>query len=284
MISFNCFAGPTVEIENKESICVMQDILPSEASEDTLLEVTEQDPTTLTVVVPDGVTANLESEAQAYKSDEPVGGEDIVLDAEKLESDAQAEESVEPVRGEDIVLDADNASSRILDVKLGDHMNSSENMEAEEFEEPAAGEDDLVEADVKAEASEEPEACEDDLEEVDNAFSSGDVVSGNTVIPNQEPRSSLEEIMTEDSTNEQQITDIPDQLVVSDPLKGDVHNSNMKENVTSNDLHNRSMRELRKMLKEFNLNGKSNCKTNDVKVSNIHCFFSFLSNIHLFYA
>ncbi|TKY67843.1 dentin sialophosphoprotein [Spatholobus suberectus] len=158
-----------------------------------------------------------------------VEAEDHKNTSENLEAEAQAAESEEPVAGEDIVLKADNGFSNVLH-------NTYENT--------SAGED-VVPQQVTVESA--GSSCKF------NSPVDGDVVSEDTAIPNQEPRVSSE-TMTEDSIHEQKSTDIPVQSVVSDQLK---------ENVTSDELHNKSMGELKRMLKKLKLDDKS--KTNVVK-------------------
>ncbi|KAL2988517.1 hypothetical protein AAZX31_11G090900 [Glycine max] len=147
--------------------------------------------------------------------------------------------------------------------------NTSENLEAEESEEPVAGEDVMLEAGdafsspriplVHQQVSVESignyiVSCPLDVELSckSNTMVDGDVVSEDNAITNkEEPRLSMDSI-TENSIQEQ--------------LKVDVHNTKMmKENVTSDDLNNKSLGELKRMLRQLTLNEKPKSKTNDVK-------------------
>lgn len=161
--------------------------------------------------------------------------------------------------------------------------NTSENLEAEESEEPVAGEDVMLEAGdafsspriplVHQQVSVESignyiVSCPLDVELSckSNTMVDGDVVSEDNAITNkEEPRLSMDSI-TENSIQEQ--------------LKVDVHNTKMmKENVTSDDLNNKSLGELKRMLRQLTLNEKPKSKTNDVKVRppQPHCMFCLIS-------
>ncbi|KAK7404299.1 hypothetical protein VNO78_05083 [Psophocarpus tetragonolobus] len=73
-------------------------------------------------------------------------------------------------------------------------------------------------------------------------------------IGNQEPRLCLCLCLSSEE-------DVPVQSLVSEPLKGNLHNTK----ATCDDLNTKSMGELRRMLKQLTLNDKSNIKPNAVK-------------------
>nr|KYP68023.1 hypothetical protein KK1_021640 [Cajanus cajan] len=269
-----------------------QDISPFEASDDA--QVIHKDAATLTVVVPDDVSDQDMSpvneapasikESVEFNTEEDIAadgnymteaileadGKDIMevknVSSENLEAEAQAEEYVEPVAGVHVMLDALNAFSSGLDGEAEDHKNTSKNLEAEESEEPVAVEDIVLEAD-NASILNGVLSCES------NTLVDGDVVSEDTTIPKQEPS----ETMTEGSIHEQKSTDISVQSVVSDQLKGEVHNTNvMKENMNSDELKTKSIGQLRRLLKQLTLDEKNNSKTNAVKVRLIRPLFHYL--------
>ncbi|TKY67839.1 dentin sialophosphoprotein [Spatholobus suberectus] len=294
---------PAEEAELHDSNLILEgsyDTCDKSNDADALTEVTGQDTATLTVVVPDDVSdqevagwlpmspvndapvnikefveCNIDDDQGNYMADEyyqhPLNIDEKAADESELMTDSEGIlelESISHSAVKNVTIE-----SSLPDVEAEDHKNTSENLEAEaqaaESEEPVAGEDIVLKADngfsnVLHNTYENTSAGEDVVPQqvtVESAGSSckfnspvdGDVVSEDTAIPNQEPRVSSE-TMTEDSIHEQKSTDIPVQSVVSDQLK---------ENVTSDELHNKSMGELKRMLKKLKLDDKS--KTNVVK-------------------
>ncbi|RDX57826.1 hypothetical protein CR513_62905, partial [Mucuna pruriens] len=166
---------------------------------------------------------------------------DVEATFENLEAEAQAEESEERLAGEDIVLEVDNAFSSVLDGMCCPQIP-------------------LVHQQVSVESAESYlDSCPLDGEVSckSNTQVDGDVISEDTVIPNQEPRVSPETVI-EDSVHEQKSTDILVRSVVSGQLK---------ENVISNELHDKSIRELKRMLKKLKLDAEtSNCNIKEVEM------------------
>ncbi|KAK7312161.1 hypothetical protein VNO77_35818 [Canavalia gladiata] len=214
---------------------------------------------------------NLEDEAQA---NENVNLESSLLDveaeedqknnSETLEAEAQARENV-------------TLQSPLLDVEAEeDHKKNSENLEAEESK-GCAAEDSVLDANnafstvlngpqipivlhqVSIESTGSHTAsCV--LSCNSNELVDCDVVSEDAAIIIREPRVSLEN-MTIAPMHEQKTGDVMIQSVVCEQLKGDMLNADMmKENLATDELHKKSVGELKRMLKRLTLDDQSNCK------------------------
>ncbi|XP_019465295.1 PREDICTED: protein CROWDED NUCLEI 3-like [Lupinus angustifolius] len=212
----------------------------------------------------------LDFKAQAVESEKYSLAEELKDNLEKLDLKAQAEESEE------------HALAKESEEHALAH-ESEENPEAEKLR------DNSEKVDFKAAAEESEEHAEaeklrDNSERLD--FQAQAEVSEEIATTKQES-SVLAETVSVGPTKEQKISDIQIQSVMADQLKGEtlfpprsetneftnaeenMPNANMmKENLSTAELDKKSVRELKKMLKNLTLNGKPNCKSKTINVVN----------------
>ncbi|CAL0329371.1 unnamed protein product [Lupinus luteus] len=243
--------------------------------------------------------AKLDFKAQAEESEKYSQAEELKDNLEKLDLKAQAEESEEHVldheseenpeaeelkdNSEKLYFKAqaeEHALAKESEEHVLDH-ESEENPEAEELRDNFEKVNFKAPAD-KSEDHEEAEYLEDNFERMD--FKAQAEVSEEIATTKHES-SVLAESVSVGPTKEQKIGDIPIQSVVADQLKGESPfppqsetnefanaeenkpNANMmKENLSTAELDKKSVRELKKMLKNLTLNGKPNCKSNTTNV------------------
>ncbi|KAE9620236.1 hypothetical protein Lalb_Chr01g0001001 [Lupinus albus] len=201
-------------------------------------------------------------------------------DYEKLDFKAQAEESEKYSQAEEL---KDNLEK--LDLKAQAE-ESEEGAEANELKDNSGKVDFKAQAE-ESEEQEEAEYIKDNSERLD--FKAQAEVSEEIATTKLEC-SVLAETVSVDPTKEKKISDIPIPSVVADQLKGEslfppqsetnefaneiqtvpkminteenMPNVNMmKENLSAAELDKKSVRELKKMLKNLTLNGKPNCKS-----------------------
>ncbi|KAL2329233.1 hypothetical protein Fmac_022660 [Flemingia macrophylla] len=281
-----------LHIENKESSGVIQDILPSEASEDANMDVSVQDTAaTLTVGVLDDVEGNQDVSPFEASDDalmevmhkDTATSTDVVpedvFDQDMSPLSEAPEDMMESVefKADDDVIAANESDLMAYSeggvFKLESGKLQVEQLEAkpEQLEAKTEKIDNALQNDASCENSgaviqdivlEAVNAIVLDGKQIceSNTLVDGDVVLEDTAIPKQE------QTTTEGSIPEQKSNDISVQSVVSDQLKGEVRNTNvMKESVISDDLKNKSIRELKKLLKWLTLDENKNCNTNPVK-------------------
>ncbi|XP_014494654.1 uncharacterized protein LOC106756661 [Vigna radiata var. radiata] len=235
----------------EDSTVAKLEVLPPEASE-AQVEVTYQDTPTLTVVVADeDVAASITSPV----GDAPTGvnetmehntghvNQDVKDETEEDEEyqhllaveDKDAKESGSMI-GSEGVPELDSISSSAGELQE----EELKEVKPEEMEAGTHSVPDVTEA--QAEESEEPVTGQVSVESASGPID-GEVVSEEiSAIPDQD------NIIV---SSENVSSDAPVQSVVSDPLK---------ENMTSHDLHNKTMGELKRMLKSLKLvDEKSNC-------------------------
>ncbi|BAT91190.1 hypothetical protein LR48_Vigan08g197900 [Vigna angularis] len=237
----------------EDSTVATLEVLPSETSE-VQVEVTYQDTPTLTVVVADeDVAASITSPG----GDAPTGvNETMEYNTgdvnQDMKDETEEDEEYQLLAVED--KDAKESGSMIGSegVPELDSISSSGELQAEvkpeQMEAVTHSVPDVAEA--QAEESEEPVTGQVSVESASSPID-GEVVSEEvSAMPDQD-----NVIVSSENVS----SDAPVQSVVSDPLK---------ENVTSDDLHNKTMGELKRMLKNLKLGGeKSNCnKTTNKEV------------------